>query len=67
MLNNIFIFETTGCFIQAYQEKSALFRENVLRLLYIDLTKHTTYKVERLRIKRREKMRTSWGSVYGTC
>jgi len=51
MLNNIFIFETTGCFIQVYQEKSAVFRENVLRLLYIDLTKHTTYEVKRLRIK----------------
>jgi len=55
MLNNIFIFETTGCFVQVYQEKSAIFRENVLRLLYIDFIQHTTYDAERLRIKWHEK------------
>jgi hypothetical protein len=43
MLNNIVIFE-----IGLYQEKSAIFKENVLGLLYIDLTKFTTYEVERL-------------------
>ena len=41
MLNNIFVFEITWCFIQVYREKSAIFRDNVLGLLYIDLIKYT--------------------------
>jgi hypothetical protein len=53
--------------MQAYQEKSAIFRENVIILPYIGLTKHTTYEVKRSRIKRRNKIRTSLSSAYGTC